>query len=135
MEKTLLPHRGKRKTVADIAIFTLGKKWPLRLREIHNEIIMSGGRRVSMQATHKSLAKLAEQNVLVKKQKQYSLNPKWLEQLNSFSARAKRTYKNNVAKEKINPRQIRQLESDLIAVRDEPILANDNRGSAPMTPL
>lgn len=92
MEKTLLLHRGKRKTVADLAIFTLGKKWPLRLKEIHEEIIKSGGQKVSLQATHKSLKKLAEKRIVTKQKMQYELNEKWLSDMAAFGTKTKKAY-------------------------------------------
>lgn len=91
MEKTILL-KGKRKTVADLAIFALGKKWPLRLKEIHREIIRSGCRKVSLQATHKSLKKLAEEKIVEKRRRQYSLNEKWISTIANFGEKTKNAY-------------------------------------------
>ena len=83
---------AKHKTLADIAIVILGRDWPLSLKSIHQRITKEHGKTVSIQATHKSLARLVKQNVLLKQQKRYRLSPKWLEQVNNFSMQAKEAY-------------------------------------------
>jgi len=102
MEKALLL-KGKRNTVADLAIFTLGKKWPLRLKEIHEEIIKSGCRKVSLQATHKSLKKLAEEKIVEKRKKQYSLNEKWISTIANFGEKTKNAYRKQQSSGKNQP--------------------------------
>ena len=86
------PKAAKRGTVAELAILLLSKEWPQNLKSIHSKLRTEHGKAVSMQATHKSLARLVGQNIVVKQRRQYSLNPKWLEQINSFSAQAKKAY-------------------------------------------
>jgi|SRR3989338_10729386 len=83
---------AKQKTLAELAVAILGKEWPLSLNAIHQKITKGHGKAASIQATHKSLARLVKQNVLLKNQKRYRLSRKWLEQVNNFSMRAKETY-------------------------------------------
>ena len=83
---------AKQKTLADLAVVILGKEWPLSLNAIHQKITKEHEKAASIQATHKSLARLVKQNVLLKQQKRYRLNQKWLEQVNNFSTQAKEAY-------------------------------------------
>ena len=96
MERAIIFPKGKKNTVAELAIFTLGKKWPLRLREVHEEIIKRGGRVVSIQATHKSLKKLAGQGIIVKQNSKYALDKKWLGKIAEFSEKTGRKYNNTI---------------------------------------
>ncbi len=92
MEKTIRLPAKKSNAVSELAIFILSKKWPLSFVEIHNAITKDYKKDVSPQATHKSLQKLVEQNVLSKKDRQYSLNQKWVGKLADFSAKTKKAY-------------------------------------------
>ena len=92
MTRVLSAKAAKRKTLADLAVAILGNEWPLSLNAIHQRITKEHGKTASIQAKHKSLARLVKQNLLLKNQKRYRLSPKWLEQVNNFSMRAKETY-------------------------------------------
>lgn len=92
----ILPEKTtKDKTLADLAVIILGREWPLSLNSIHQKITKEHGRAASLQATHKSLAGLVKQNILLKQQKRqklYKLNPKWLEQIDNFNMQTKEAY-------------------------------------------
>lgn len=92
MTRVLSAKTAKRRTLADLAVAILGKEWPLSLNAIHQRITKGHGKAASIQATHKSLARLVRQNVLLKSKKRYRLSPKWLEQVNNFSMQTKEAY-------------------------------------------
>ena len=90
MDKAITLEKSDGATVSELAIFILSKKWPLRLQAIHAEITKT--KPVSLQATHKSLKRLVEQNILAKKERRYSLNKQWLQSIGNFSEQTKKAY-------------------------------------------
>lgn len=97
MDKTVKLNR-KNTTVSELAIYLLSENWPQNLKSLHLQISQQG-KTVSMQAVHKSVSRLVEEKILQKKDKQYSLNKEWVEQINSFSSQAKQAYKNQMTKQ------------------------------------
>jgi predicted transcriptional regulator len=77
----------------NFVISILGEEWPLSAKIIYNRI-RKGGLDVSYQAVHKTIKKLVEKDVLVRKGREYSLNIIWIQKQREFAERIEKAYKN-----------------------------------------
>lgn len=82
---------------AVISILTL--EWPLTMREIFFHIQKKYGYRNSYQAVFKAINELSEKQVLLKKDKKYSINIDWVKKVQSFTDVVETNY---YAKEKFH---------------------------------
>jgi len=83
---------AKDKTVAEIAVYVLSREWPLSLKSLQWKVNREHRKGVTFQATHKALNKLVKEGILVKKNKYYELNPKWLDQIVEFGTQTRQAY-------------------------------------------
>jgi len=90
-----LPEPGKEKRVKDMIIDILSFEWPLTLSQIYNRISKDYASSVSCQAVYKAINELVDEQVLVKKEKQYAINIKWVEKIKEFAVHVENNYKNN----------------------------------------
>lgn len=79
------------KTVKDAIILSLSKEWPLTARKLYNKV-RKYGFSVTYQAVHKVLKKMLEDGMLLKENKEYSINPEWLEKVKTFAGDVKDIY-------------------------------------------
>ena len=97
---------AKDKTVAEIAVHVLSREWPLPLKSLQWKVNREHGKGVTFQATHKALKKLVKEGILVKKNKYYELNQKWLDQIVEFGTQTRQAYSkgksDGLKKKKIN---------------------------------
>lgn len=83
-----------------LIITALGDRFPLTLKQIHNEI--KKNRKISYQAVHKVIKELIKEQIVEKIEKQYFLNKEWIkQQTKSFSK-----YHFNYFNLNYNPNQI-----------------------------
>ncbi|MBI3035502.1 hypothetical protein HYY71_04205 [Candidatus Woesearchaeota archaeon] len=87
-----LPQLDKEKKAKDLVISVLAMNYPLSSKKIYNEIKRRFGYSVTYQAIHKSVLQLLEQGVLVKEDKEYSINMQWIDELINFVETMKENY-------------------------------------------
>lgn len=87
-----LPQLEKEKKAKDLIISVLAMNYPLSSKKIYNEIKRGFGYSVTYQAVHKSILQLLEQGVLIKEDKEYSINMQWIDELSNFVERMKQNY-------------------------------------------
>lgn len=88
-----IPEPGKEKRVKDIIIDILSFEWPLSLSQLHNRISKNYSCSTSCQATYKAICELLNEGVLMKQDKVYSVNLKWIEKLKDFTNHVESNYK------------------------------------------
>jgi len=80
-----LPDLQEGRGVKDIIIHVLSEEWPLSSNEIYTKAKRKYGLNSTYQAVHKMLKQLANQGVLAKEGKKYSISMKWAEKIEKFS--------------------------------------------------
>ena len=85
----------KDKTVAEMVVVMLIEEWPLSPKGIYNRVIRTQAKPVSFQAVHKAIKKLHSEDILLKKERYYKLNPEWLKQITSFGNKVAGDYEKN----------------------------------------
>lgn len=88
-----IPELGKEKRIKDMVIGILSFEWPLTLTAIYNRISKNYNHFSTCQATFKAMYELVEEGVLLKKNKEYSINPLWIEKIKEFSTQIEKNYK------------------------------------------
>ena len=83
---------AKEITVAEITVQILSKEWPLSLKSLQWKVNKEHGKAATFQATHKALNKLVMQGILEKKNRQYQLSQKWLNQVIEFGTHTRQAY-------------------------------------------
>ena len=85
----------KDKTIAEIVVLLLIEEWPLSPKGMYNRVARNYTKPVSFQAVHKAVKKLHTQDILIKQEKYYKLNPEWLKQISTFGIKTAENYKQN----------------------------------------
>ncbi|MAG01716.1 hypothetical protein CMI42_00085 [Candidatus Pacearchaeota archaeon] len=86
--------RNEKMGVKNLILEILSSKWPLTLKKIHNIIKKNYRMKVSSQAVYKSLQDLCNKQVLVKNDREYSLNLDWIKKLKELSKSLENSYVN-----------------------------------------
>ena len=73
IEFTLPEMNLTNKSVKDLIIIILTNRWPLTLKEIHNELKKNYSTNVSYQAIHKTAKELRNKNIIEKKREKISI--------------------------------------------------------------
>ena len=82
-----LPVLGaKDKTVSGLVVTILTEEWPLSTKGLLNRLNRRYAKDVSIQAVHKAVKKLHSEDILLKIDAYYKLNPKWLREVGNFSS-------------------------------------------------
>ncbi len=71
-------------SLKDRVILLLGNNASLNLKQIHSFLAKESGKSVSNQAVHKLLTELSTKGVVLKNEKKYSLNHKWVDNTKKF---------------------------------------------------
>jgi len=108
-----IPTLGKPKTVKDAVIFVLSTEWPLTARKIYNKVRKSYGMSVTYQAVHKVLKQMAEEGIVTKSGKEYTISIDWLKLNRKFFEKVEQK-KLGVAPEDIAEREITHIEFDTL---------------------
>jgi hypothetical protein len=87
-----IPEPGKEKRIKDILIDILSFEWPLSLSQLHNRVSKNYNCSTSCQATYKAICELLNEEVLVKQDKNYSMNMKWVDRLKDFANHIESNY-------------------------------------------
>ncbi|MFH1500614.1 MAG: hypothetical protein ABIE22_01575 [archaeon] len=87
-----IPEPGKQKRIKDIIIDVLSFEWPLSLSQIHNRVKKNYNHTGTCQATYKAINELLLGEVLLKQNKQYSIDLKWIDKLKEFSEHVATNY-------------------------------------------
>ncbi len=82
---------GKR-NVKDLIVNSLAIEWPLTLKKLHNLLKNKYNVSVSCQAVYKALQEMTRKNIIIKNNKEYSLNLDWIKQLKTFSKKLEEAY-------------------------------------------
>jgi hypothetical protein len=85
----------KDKTIAEIIVVLLIEEWPLSPKGLYNRVIRRHSKVVSFQAVHKAVKKLEAEEIIIKKDKYYKLNPEWLKQITTFGNQVASDYEKN----------------------------------------
>ena len=84
---SLLMLQEKRGTVAKSIFDTLAMQWPLSAKQVFSVVKRNHHGSISYQAVFKALKGLQQQGVVVCEDKLYSINPAWLTELQTSSAK------------------------------------------------
>ncbi|MBN2127166.1 MAG: hypothetical protein JW703_02105 [Candidatus Diapherotrites archaeon] len=79
------------KNLSEIIILILSNEFPLTSKQLYYKI-NSKYKTASSQAIHKTVNQLVEQTIALKKNKQYSLNPEYLEKTIQFYQNTQNKY-------------------------------------------
>jgi len=74
----------KEESIRNKIIEVLSENWPLSAKQIYNKLQRSHGVSVSYQAVHKQLKLMLEEKIILKNEKNLSLNSEWIENKKSF---------------------------------------------------
>jgi HAD superfamily hydrolase (TIGR01490 family) len=91
-----LPQLNKPKSAKDIVITILASEYPLTAKKVYNKIKKDYGLNISYQAAYKAITELAEQKILIKNGLEYSLNNAWIEDIENFVDKIKKSYSTGV---------------------------------------
>ncbi len=87
-----LPIIGNPVKSRDIIISLLSSNWPVSTKKIYTLMRKRYNVSISYQAVHKILQELLTDGVVLKENKNYQLNPKWIKELKEFSERLESLY-------------------------------------------
>lgn len=73
--------KTKKRNVREAIISVLGRKFPLNMKKIYNEINKEYKLGVTYQAVFKLIKEMTEENILEKSDREYKLNINWIKQL------------------------------------------------------
>ncbi|MDO8647408.1 MAG: hypothetical protein Q7R70_03260 [Candidatus Diapherotrites archaeon] len=82
----------QKESVSKNIIAVLSEEWPLNAKEVYHKVQRNLGRNLSYQAIHKCLTVLLDDGIITKKEREYSLNPIWLKEINAFTRRVLENY-------------------------------------------
>ena len=89
----LLNHRDS--TISEFVVMVLTEEWPLSSKGLLNRVKRMYAKEVSFQAVHKAVKKLHSEEILVKVENYYKLNPEWLKNIGKFSSTVIERYDRN----------------------------------------
>jgi hypothetical protein len=69
----------------------LSNEWPLTAKQIYNRLKRNYGLSVSYQAIHKHLKQMEKEKILIKNERNLSLNPNWVESKKTFFERLRKS--------------------------------------------
>jgi len=72
-------------SVKNVVIQILADEWPLTVKEIFKRVKREFGKNVTYQATHKVVHELLFKKIVLANKKEYFLNTRWLNELETFS--------------------------------------------------
>lgn len=85
MDLNDLPKQASRKTgTRDLIINILSLKGSATSKEVYNSLVKEFSKNVSYQAVHKVLQELLTEEAVIKKDRNYSINPEWVEKLRTY---------------------------------------------------
>ena len=90
------------KNVKSAIINILSIDWPLSLKKIYNIINKKYSLGVTYQAVHKAVNLLIKKDILIKNNREYSLNKEWITQLKEFSNKLDLAYTQKIPITKLN---------------------------------
>ena len=80
------------KAAGEIIIFLLAEVWPLSVKGLHKRSEKTREKPASFQGVYKAVNKLADENIVERKNGYYKISIEWLKQLESFSKSIQRNY-------------------------------------------
>ena len=93
MDLVALPQlKQKNFSLRDVIIQELSHKWPQTIKAIYLLTKRNHGLNVTYQAVHKMLNKLIEEGIVSKKNKEFFINIRWIEELEKFAKDTKKQY-------------------------------------------
>ena len=92
----VIPLEMEEKTTKKRIIEILSKEWPLTAKKIYNNLKKEYSLSITYQAVHKTMDQLVEKKVLIKKEREYIVNVKWLEGIEEFIENIKSEYAKNM---------------------------------------
>ncbi len=81
-----------KQSVRNLIIRSLSKNWPSNARQLHSRLKSEYGVRFTYQAVHKTLRLLAEEGVVLQKDRKYELSHGWLKELKNQAEAIERQY-------------------------------------------
>lgn len=88
-----IPEPGNKKRVKDVLINLLISEWPLTLSQLHKKIKREYRINTSCQAVYKAISELNSEGVVLKQEKNYSIDLEWIKKLKEFSEHIENNYK------------------------------------------
>lgn len=89
-----LPTLGRPKTVRDAVISILASDWPLTVKMIYNKVRKSYNLSVSYQAVHKVTQEMIIDGVVLKKDRDLTINPEWIRNTKDYYSRLETSIEN-----------------------------------------
>ncbi|MFA6073024.1 MAG: hypothetical protein WC758_02855 [Candidatus Woesearchaeota archaeon] len=100
---------GREDNVKNLVFSILTKEYPLKIVELTNLIRKRYGKSVTFQAVRKAILELVEEGVLIKKDKEFSINKKWI-----FETKKKMDeIYSSLSSEEKSPKNIQSIEGDV----------------------
>lgn len=87
-----LPFLSKKKSVKDQVISSLSTKKSMSGKELHEKIIQENGRIMTYQALYKVLKTLENEGIISKNEKNFELNPEWIDSLKDYASSLEHAY-------------------------------------------
>ncbi|MGV8162187.1 MAG: hypothetical protein ACP5N2_02510 [Candidatus Nanoarchaeia archaeon] len=106
--KLTLP-MGKEDNVKNLVFSILTKEYPLKIVELTNLIRKRYGKSVTFQAVRKAILELVEEGVLVKNDKEFMINKKWVFE----TKKAMDAIYSDLTKEEKTPKSIESIEGEV----------------------
>ncbi|MFH1391950.1 MAG: hypothetical protein ABIH20_06575 [Candidatus Diapherotrites archaeon] len=91
----LLSLDPKTKSTKELIIHTLGNRWPLSAKEIHNSLIREQGLNTTYQATHKNIQELESHGAIQSIDKKYQLSKEWIGKSKNYFDSLNLSYEEN----------------------------------------
>jgi hypothetical protein len=79
-----LPHPKSKDSTSDIILSILILNPEISAKKVHNLIKKHYGKSITYRATHKNLTRLMRDDVLIKRNLEYSVNPQWLRDVKEY---------------------------------------------------
>jgi len=90
---------GNREKAQGLILKILCNEWPLSVTALHKRLTQRHAHTISYQGTHKLVKKMIERDALEKEGKRYyKINLEWLDKINNFSSKTKKSYLNKTGK-------------------------------------
>ena len=110
-------------SVKDLVVLVLSSEFPLKIKRIHSILTKKYGCKATFQATYKAVNELLRKGVVVKLEKEYSLNKNWIVRLTLFARDIEKNYQSDKGFPIIEENDNLSLNFDALADVDRFVLA------------
>lgn len=96
--QNIFPALGGQPNTKQAIISILSNEWPLSAKQLYQKVTKETNKQLTYQAVHKILNQLAEQQIILKHNQAYQLNPQWITQIKNFGQTIDHVYSNESGK-------------------------------------